>query len=219
MKYARVPHSAKSKVLIELLSFHGDLEEAANAFAHALDALANEDADMARLFASSGVIAYGRCYTISARRGVLSDSIHIPVELESIHQHVMDARHNSVAHSAADTQVPLLLLKLEEEAGQPVVRGVHPFTLHAGIPRDFVVQAAELVEWLLDQLMAKMSPISDEIEAAMSATETRGLWDAPYEEMVSLRAPNDWSFKTRRRRQGGPLGLNIDPEPEPTSRA
>ncbi|MCH8562028.1 hypothetical protein LTI14_02155 [Nesterenkonia sp. YGD6] len=147
-RFALLPDSADSRLLVDLTSHANDLSEAANALKGAVNV--GQGSELWEPLTSHAVTAYIRPFTTSnvrARLDQMSEIPSVPPELQSVHDTIRKYRNTTVAHSQSDLVMPLSLVILNDSGQGVDVRGL---TLSHPMPLAFAEHFAALIVAMQD---------------------------------------------------------------------
>lgn len=198
-RFAVLPDSADSRLLVDLTSHANDLSEAAHSLKGAVGV--GEGSELWEPLTSHAVTAYIRPFIASnvrARLDQMSEIPPVPPELQTVHDTIRKYRNTTVAHSQSELVMPLPLA-IVNDAGQGYdVRGI---TLTHAMPLAFAEQFAALIVAMENIVDQATQPVLERLRSwlrTQSPDTIRG-WQPP-----DVTVTRDAEFSAARRRKRGP---------------
>ncbi|WP_285039154.1 hypothetical protein [Plantibacter sp. lyk4-40-MEA-4] len=203
-KQVIAPSSPAAIRLAQLAGFNADLGLARTSLtiaSHYAESQDPTELSLVRTLVVEATVAYGRCFTKSYVRPILSTIITVPSEYTAEHQNLLRLRHGTVAHSESNLTptYSVAVLERDEVTGNVHAAQALAMTVHFSFSGEAIQLFIDLVRVVKEMLLVEIENAKAELIDELNASaDLNALWDEgvlPQMEPISL---DEWDVHTRR---------------------
>lgn len=170
------PDSPAVRTFIEAASHMHDLRQALGALESA-DSI--EDTTVAGHLRVNAVVAYGRTFGSNSRPDLIT-FVELAAADTELTARLKVIRNRYAAHSENGMTITNPLLDLQKELdGSITIQQVSGITVDSPMPHSFVVEFAEMLRRVIDQLQAALQPLKDVVRAELTNEQIATVFDDP----------------------------------------
>jgi hypothetical protein len=189
------PDSPAVRTFIKAASHMHDLRQALGALesAHAI-----EDTTVAGQLRVYAVVAYGRTFGSNSRPD-LATFVELSATDTDLTARLKVIRNRYAAHSENGMTITNPLLDLQRESdGSITIQQVSGVTVDSPMPHSFVVEFAEMLRRVIDQLKAALQPLKDAVRTELTAEQVATAFDDPQPLQFVAVPVEEWEPDDRR---------------------